>query len=53
LTKKATIIISLVEESEEKTNEELEKEIFKELREITSRIPWCKKIEKVTVHARV
>jgi len=49
LTKKASIIISLLEESEEKTNEELEKEIFKELSKTTSRIPWCKKIERVTV----
>ena len=49
LPKKATITIALLEESEEKTNEELEKEIFQELSKITSRIPWCKKLEKVTV----
>jgi len=49
LPKKATITIYLLEESEEKTNKELEKEIFRELSKMTSRIPWCKKIEKVTV----
>jgi len=49
LPKKASITISLLNESEEKTNEELEKEILRELSRITSRIPWCKKIEKVTV----
>ena len=49
MPKKATITISLLEESEEKTDKELEKEIFRELSKMTSRIPWCKKIEKVTV----
>jgi len=49
LPKKASITISLLDESEEKTNEELEKEILRELSKITSRIPWCKKIEKVAV----
>jgi len=49
LPKKATITIFLLKESEEKTNEELEKEILKELSKITPMIPWCKKIEKVTV----
>jgi len=49
LPKKAIITISLLQESKRKTNEELEKEIFEGLSEIISRIPWCKKIEKVTV----
>jgi len=49
LPKKTTITISLLEESEEKTNEELEEEIFQELSKIASRIPWCKEIEKVIV----
>jgi len=49
LPKKASITISLLKESEEKTNEELEKEILEELSTIASKIPWCKKIEKVTV----
>ena len=49
MPKRASITISLLTESEEKTNEELEKEIFKELSKMSSRIPWCKKIEKVTV----
>jgi len=49
MAKKATITVSLLEESEEKTNRELENEIFRELTRIASRIPWCKKIEKVKV----
>jgi len=48
-SKKATVTFSLVRESEEKTNEELEKEIFGELSKITSKIPWCDEIKKVTV----
>jgi len=47
--KKATSIISLVEESAEKSNREIEKEIMAELIAIPPRIPWLKKIEKVTV----
>jgi len=48
MRKKAVIKISLVDESAEKPNEEIEKEIFEELSEHV-RIPWCKKVEKVTV----
>jgi len=47
LTKKATIVISLVEESMEVSNEEIEREIREELKDLP--IPWCKKVEKVTV----
>jgi hypothetical protein len=47
--KKATIIISLVDESGEKTNKEIQEEISKELTKGWIRIPWCEKIEKVTV----
>ena len=46
-TRKALIEISLVEESKERTNEEIEREILRELS--TSSIPWCKKIENVKV----
>lgn len=42
-------MISLVEESTEVANEEIEKEIFAELLEGILKIPWCKRIEKVTV----
>ena len=45
--KKVTILCSLVEESQEKTNEEIEDEILKELS--VTWIPWCKQIEKVKV----
>lgn len=47
--KKAVIVISLVEESSEKTNEAIESEIFKELSELPLKIPWMKKVDKVTV----
>lgn len=49
LVKKAFIVVSLVKESAEKTNEEIEKEILKELSERPAKIPWMKKVEKVTV----
>ena len=49
MNKKATTIISLVKESKEKTNQELEKEIYKALSEMPIKIPWMKKVEKVKV----
>jgi len=49
MAKKVIIEISLVEESVEKTNEEIEKEIFNELSASIPVIPWCKKVEKVIV----
>ncbi len=49
VAKKATIIISLVDESNEKTNEEIQEEICQELSKGWTKIPWCKKVEKVTV----
>jgi hypothetical protein len=47
--KKAVIVVSLVEESAEKPNEEIEKEILEELSKHPPVIPWLKKIDKVTV----
>jgi hypothetical protein len=47
--KKVTLVIQLVEESVEKTNAEIKKEIIKALSEATPCIPWFKKVEKVTV----
>jgi len=47
--KKAFIVIELVKESHEKTNEEIEKEIYKELSESIGAIPWLKEIIKITV----
>lgn len=47
--KKATIVISLVDESCESSSEEIQKEIFRELSKGTARIPWCKKVEEVRV----
>lgn len=49
MPKKAIIVISLVEESVEKSNQEIEREIFDELLKGLPKIPWCKKVEKVTV----
>lgn len=48
-TKKAFITIRLVKESEEKSNEEIEKEIFESLSKDLPRIPWLAEVEKVTV----
>ena len=48
-TKKVVIVISLVEEAQEETNEMIEKEIFQELSKDLPKIPWCKKVEKVEV----
>jgi hypothetical protein len=47
--KKVTIVISLVDESRESSNEEIQKDIFRELSEGTARIPWCRKVEEVKV----
>ncbi|MGQ9459818.1 MAG: hypothetical protein ACUVRA_01115 [Candidatus Bathyarchaeaceae archaeon] len=49
MTKKAVIVISLVKESAEKTDEEIEKDILAELLEDLPKIPWFKNAEKVTV----
>jgi hypothetical protein len=49
MAKKATIVILLVDESCEETNEQIQKEIFQELSKGWTTIPWCKKVEKVTV----
>ena len=49
MTKKAVIEISLVEESSEKTNKELEREISGELSENTQLIPWAAKVEKTII----
>jgi len=47
--KKAVIVVSMVEESVEKSNEEIKKEILEELSRHPPTIPWLKKVEKVTV----
>ncbi len=49
MAKKAIIEISLVEESSEKTNNEIANEIFEFLSEGSSIIPWYKRVEKVFV----
>jgi hypothetical protein len=49
MVKKALIEISLVEESSEKTNDEIASEIFNEISEGRTVIPWCKQVEKVAV----
>jgi len=47
--RKATIVISLVDESSESSCEEIQEEIFRKLSKETANIPWCKKIEDVKV----
>jgi len=49
MDKKVIIEISLVEESAEKANEEIEKDIVEELSKYPPMIPWMKKVEKVAV----
>jgi hypothetical protein len=49
MARKAIIEISLVEECSEKTNQEVANEIFKELSEGETLIPWCKQVNKVVV----
>jgi len=49
MVKKAVIVISLVEESANVANQEIEKEILDELSREPTRIPWLKEVEKVTV----
>jgi len=49
VAKKVIIIISLVEESTDKPNDEIEKEILHELTDDMPIIPWLESVEKVTV----
>lgn len=48
-SKKVVIVINLVEESLEKANEEIEKEILEELTDDMPIIPWLERVERVTV----
>jgi len=47
--KKANIVIRLVEEAVEKSNQKIEKEILEDFSKDLPTIPWCKEVEKVTV----
>lgn len=47
MPKEAIIVVGLVEESREATNEQIEMEIRKE-----AEIPWCRKIKRVSVVER-
>lgn len=49
MVRKATIVVRLVEESVEKTTEELEKMIAEGLLERPIEIPYLEEVEKVTV----
>jgi hypothetical protein len=42
-------VISLVKESVDKRNEELEKDILEKLSKEYAPIPWLKSVEKVTI----
>ena len=50
-SKKAIIVVDLVEESMEVQNEQIKKEIFEELSEGLPKIPWMKKVEGVKVES--
>jgi hypothetical protein len=47
--KKATIMVSLVDESVTRSSREIEREIMEELSKNPSRIPWCREVQKVKV----
>jgi len=49
MVKKAVIEVLLVEESTERTNEDIKREICDELSENLHAIPWAVKIEKLAV----
>ena len=49
MVKKAVIVIVLVDESRERNNKELEREILNELMRKPTVIPWMKDVEKVEV----
>lgn len=49
MTKKAIIAITLCPESSDVTNDKLANEIFNELDENRTIIPWCKKVNVVSV----
>jgi len=49
MVKRAIIEVELVEESAEKSNEEIEEEILRELSENIHVIPWAKTMKRVVV----
>ena len=49
MPKEAVIVVSLVKESLEKADKEIEREIFEELSKHPPKIPWMKAVEKVKV----
>ena len=49
LVKKAVIELSLVEESVEKSSQEIADEIFADISKGRITIPWCKQVTKVVV----
>ena len=49
MTKKAQILVSLVNESTEKSNDAIAKEIFEDLKKFPQVIPWVKQVLQVKV----
>ena len=49
MVKKAVIVISLVEQSIKRANEDIEEEILEAISEDSARIPWLKAVENVRV----
>ena len=52
MAKKAVITITLVEESRERSNKELRKEIFDALSKAPAKIPWMKDVKQVEIVER-
>ncbi len=48
-TRRAIIVVNLIEESSEKSDEDIEKEILEELKNEMLIAPWVESIQKVTV----
>jgi hypothetical protein len=49
MTKKAKILVSLLNKSAEESNDEIAKEIFEYLRETPQLIPWVEQVLQVKV----
>jgi len=50
MVKKAEILVALVDESGEKSNDEIAKEILVELQKFPQVIPWVEKVLMVSVN---
>jgi hypothetical protein len=49
LTKKGTVVLSLVEQAQERPDHELREERSQELESVLSWVPWAREVEKITI----